>query len=195
MEHNMNLVKRWVILRNQTCSVYRWPVGVVCDFTTTFEVCGSLSCSEDQMVTVTQNTAMKMMWFYLVLSTCAAGFVELSFGKKERRQQSKPFSGQWHSCLLYRCLFLEQFTGGAVHRRRCWKFVLCASDRLNQTIKRHFRFYWSHEKYPLIVRLCLSRNSASCTTSYLFTAVRTLDIVQALWDVKKWSPVRITGPL
>lgn len=35
-------------------------------------------------------------------------------------------------------------------------WLRCASDRPNQTIKRYFRFYCSHEKYPLIVRLCPS---------------------------------------
>jgi len=102
--------------------------------------------------------------------------------------------------LLYRCLFLWLVQrSGAARCRWCWKFLLCASDRRNQTIKRYFRFYCSHEKYPLIVRLCLSRNSVSGTTSssssQLCTALHTPGIVQILWGVSRipnnnyWNPV------
>lgn len=61
-------------------------------------VCACLSCNEDQTVTVTQNTDVKMMWIRLVLSTRAAWFVKhyyqiISFAKREREGNSQRVRG------------------------------------------------------------------------------------------------------
>lgn len=100
--------------------------------------------------------------------------------------------------LFFLLALICRWSKGAAHSLWCWKFVLCANDRLNQTIKRYFRFYWSHEKYPLIVRLCPSRNSVSCTTSSSSSSSQlcnTLGFAQVLWGVwlvpikSCWHPV------
>lgn len=44
-------------------------------------------------------------------------------------------------------------------------FPSCVPDRLNQTIKRYFRCFCTHGKYPLIVRLCPSKYSVSRSSS------------------------------
>lgn len=62
-------------------------------------------------------------------------------------------------CRFYRC----PLASSRRHKRRCGKF--CASERLNQTIKRYFRCFCDHEKYPLIVRLNPSTDSGSGASS------------------------------
>ena len=163
-----------------SCSIHRWPVGVVCDFYNNF---GGMDDDEEQITTI-QN-----MWGLIYSVRVKISIKERYFRNhgrlnyKRKSKQTKQTNTEmrsrrrWHGCSLYRCLFsfffflfflplaLVRLGEGAV-RPPPGAESLRASDGLNQTIKRYFRFDYSHEKYPLIVRLCPSRKTpVSCPTS------------------------------